>query len=215
MQLEELRLISAANLIELRTKKGLTQAELGAQISYSDKTVSKWERGEALPDAFVLTRLAEIFGVTVDYILSPHDETEAHAGMPVGSDTPSYSAAVIIAIAVLSIMTSALAAFVIMWLMGSIEWRIFLVGVSLSLLSALVLDCVFYKGRGLKYIVAAFVLSLFVLGYFMKPGYKPWQLFLIAVPAIAIVFLAFNIRIKPHKKRKDRTNKSNSTEGRV
>ena len=215
MQIEELRLISAANLIGLRTNKGLTQAELGAQLGYSDKNVSKWERGEALPDAYVLTRLAEIFGVSVDYILTAHDETEAHAGMPVENDTPVVSAGVIIAIAVLSVITSALAAFVILWLMGTIEWRIFLVGISLSLLCALVLDCVFYKGKGLKYIVAAFVLSLFVLGFFIKPGYKPWQLFLIAVPAIAIVFLAFRIRIKPPKVRKKRTNISNSTQGRV
>ena len=215
MQVEELRLISAANLIMLRTGKGLTQAELGAMINYSDKTVSKWERGEALPDAFVLTQLADIFGVTVDYLLTGHDTEEIPAGLPLDDNSPRFSSGVIIAVAVLSIMTAALLTFVILWLMGTLEWRIFLYGVSLSLLSALVLDCVFYKGRGLKYIVAAFVLSLFVLGYFMKPGYKPWQLFLIAVPAIAIVFLAFNIRIKPHKKRKDRTNKSNSTEGRV
>ena len=73
MELSELKLICASNIIRLRTAAGMTQAELGAKLNYSDKSVSKWERGEAIPDAWVLTRLAEIFGVTVDYILTSHD----------------------------------------------------------------------------------------------------------------------------------------------
>ena len=64
MQLEELKLVTAANLIKLRTGAGMTQAELGAQLNYSDKSISKWERGEAIPDAYVLTQIAALFGVT-------------------------------------------------------------------------------------------------------------------------------------------------------
>ncbi len=50
----------------------MTQAGLGQRLNYSDKSISKWERGEAIPDAFVLTQMAALFGVTVDYPLS-HD----------------------------------------------------------------------------------------------------------------------------------------------
>ena len=74
MQIEELKLITASNLINLRTGAGMTQAELGAMLNYSDKTISKWERAEAIPDAFVLRQLSEIFGVTVDNLLTSHDE---------------------------------------------------------------------------------------------------------------------------------------------
>ena len=77
MELSELKLISASNIIRLRTEAGMTQAELGAKLNYSDKTISKWERGEAIPDAYVLTQLAAMFGVTVDYLLSSHDAWEA------------------------------------------------------------------------------------------------------------------------------------------
>ena len=70
MELAELKLVVASNLIKLRTGAGMTQAELGALLNYSDKTISKWERGEAIPDAFVLTKLAELFHVSVDNILS-------------------------------------------------------------------------------------------------------------------------------------------------
>ena len=49
--MDELKLIFASNLIRLRTAAGMTQAELGEQLNYSDKSISKWERGEAIPDA--------------------------------------------------------------------------------------------------------------------------------------------------------------------
>ena len=75
--MEELKKIVAANLTALRTAKGMTQLELGEMISYSDKAISKWERGESIPDALVLLKLSRIFGCTVDYLLTEHSEEEA------------------------------------------------------------------------------------------------------------------------------------------
>ena len=71
--MDELKLIFASNLIRLRTAAGMTQAELAEKINYSDKSISKWERGEAIPDAFVLKQMAAIFKVTVDYLLTSND----------------------------------------------------------------------------------------------------------------------------------------------
>ncbi|MEG2453873.1 MAG: helix-turn-helix transcriptional regulator, partial [Clostridia bacterium] len=65
----ELRQIIASNLIRLRKVSGLTQAELAQKINYTDKSVSKWERGEGAPDIFVLNQLAEIYKVTVNDII--------------------------------------------------------------------------------------------------------------------------------------------------
>jgi hypothetical protein len=56
-----------------------------------------------------------------------------------------------------------------------------------------VLGLVFRKAR-IKYVVAAFVLSLFLLLFFLLPGYTPWQIFLVAVPAEILVFLAFSVK---------------------
>ena len=78
MQLSELKLISASNIIKLRTQNEMTQAELGAKLNYSDKTISKWERGEAIPDAYVLMQMAEIFGVSVDYLMDRTDRKDPY-----------------------------------------------------------------------------------------------------------------------------------------
>ena len=58
------------NLIHFRKLSGMTQTELAEKINYSDKSISKWERGDGVPDIFVLTEIAEIFGVTVNDFLS-------------------------------------------------------------------------------------------------------------------------------------------------
>lgn len=56
----------ANNLARLRRDKGLTQAELGEKLNYSDKSVSKWERGEGVPDLQVLMRLSDLYHVSLD-----------------------------------------------------------------------------------------------------------------------------------------------------
>ena len=56
----------AKNLAYYRKESGLTQLELAEKFNYSDKSVSKWERGEGFPDVFVLKSLADFYGITVD-----------------------------------------------------------------------------------------------------------------------------------------------------
>ena len=200
MQLSELKLISASNIIKLRTEAGLTQAELGEKLNYSDKTISKWERGEAIPDAYVLTQMAEIFGVTVDYLLSSHDAWESPEQQAARQEEAGYSVNMIIAISVLGVWTMALTIFVLLWLFDIILWETFIVALPVSILTYMVLICVFRRRQHLQFVIAAFVLSMFILLYFTLPMQKPWQLFLIAIPAENIVFLSCNIRRRPRKK---------------
>ena len=60
----------AANIAHYRKLHNMTQSELAEKISYSDKSVSKWERGDGVPDIYVLVTLAELFNVTVDDLVS-------------------------------------------------------------------------------------------------------------------------------------------------
>ncbi len=65
------------NITSYRKSIGLTQAGLAEKLNYSDKAVSKWERGESMPDVLTLVQLAELFGVTVDELLSDPDALPA------------------------------------------------------------------------------------------------------------------------------------------
>ena len=73
--MEDLKSNIAKNITELRTREKLTQAELAEKLNYSDKAISKWERGESLPDVTVLKQIADMFGVTVDWLLCDNTDS--------------------------------------------------------------------------------------------------------------------------------------------
>ncbi len=66
-------------LFELRKEKGMTQAELAEMLGVTNKAVSKWETGEAMPETGLLLPIARIFGVTVDELLDGKRAAEKEA----------------------------------------------------------------------------------------------------------------------------------------
>lgn len=67
---EQLKYQIGANIAAYRKRANLTQAGLAEKLNYSDKAVSKWERGESMPDVLTLVQLAEQFGVSVNELLA-------------------------------------------------------------------------------------------------------------------------------------------------
>ena len=191
--MDEARLAVASNLIRLRTDAGMTQAELGEKLNYSDKTISKWERAEAIPDAFVLKQIGELFHVSVDFLLRTHDQWEMPEG-ELQTGGYKYSSAAITMVSIPSIWTLAVLAFAVFWILGSIYWHIFAYAVPVSLITLLVLNSVFNEGKHNYYIVSALVLSVVAITYISLIKFQPWQLFLVVIPAELLVFLCFKIR---------------------
>ena len=77
MDSEKLKTQIGSNIAACRKQCGLTQAELAQKLNYSDKAVSKWERGESVPDVMTLAQLAEILGVTLNTLLGNTEQTPA------------------------------------------------------------------------------------------------------------------------------------------
>lgn len=73
-QTKDIKDIIAANLVNLRQEAGLTQLQLAEMLNYSDKAVSKWERGESVPDLRVLIKLADIYHISLDDIVREKTE---------------------------------------------------------------------------------------------------------------------------------------------
>ncbi len=68
----------ATRLKELRTKKDIGQKEVGAFLGVSDSSIRKYESGERTPDPDSLTKLAQYFAVTTDYLLGVSDDPRPH-----------------------------------------------------------------------------------------------------------------------------------------
>lgn len=85
----------------LRKERGMTQSELAYQLNYSDKAVSKWERGESLPDVYTIYKIAGLFGVAINDILSENEEIDIKAAKPKGELKPSrYFVPVIVTVSI-------------------------------------------------------------------------------------------------------------------
>ena len=75
MDISEIRQNIAVNISAMRNAAGLTQAQFAEKLNYTDKAISKWERGESVPDIAVLWKIADMFGVTVDWLINDHGES--------------------------------------------------------------------------------------------------------------------------------------------
>ena len=75
-EIDDIKDIIAENLVRFRTKANLTQVQLAELLNYSDKAVSKWERGESVPDIRVLMQIAGIYNITLDDLVSRPKEKE-------------------------------------------------------------------------------------------------------------------------------------------
>lgn len=192
--MEEVKLVIASNIIRQRTNANMTQAELGEKLNYSDKTISKWERAESVPDVLVLKRMAEIFNVSVDDLLNTYDHWNALQEENQGDAVSKYNPSAIIMVAIAGIWTIATLIFIIFWVLGTIHWSIFAYAVPVSLITLLVLNSVWNHGRRNLLIVSALVFSLIAAIYIALIQYCPWQLFLVAIPAQIVVLLSFKIK---------------------
>ena len=185
----------AENITALRGSMNLTQAQLGEKLNYSDKSVSKWERGESLPDVYVLKQIADMAGVTVDYLLNTDDGEELPQPEP-EKKPHRYSRRFISLTVLAGIWALAVLVFVILWLTGTVSWLVFVYAVPVSLITMLVLNSIWGVRSNNLYIISGIVWGIICSVYLSFLHYNWWQLFLLGVPAQVIILLAFSIKNK-------------------
>lgn len=145
---QEVKNLVAQNMAAFRKKCGLTQSELAEKLNYSDKSVSKWERAEGIPDFYVLTRMADIFGVNVgDFLLK--DSSKAKSVKEEIAPLSRRSKLVITALAV-----------ALVWLFSTVMYFVF----SIVGMESLYLGLVYYCAVP----VSAIVTTIFTMLWFPK-----------------------------------------------
>ncbi len=70
---KDLNTIIGGNLLKLRKNMKLTQLEVAEKFNYSDKSISKWEKGESLPNVEILCELANFYGVTLNDLTNKNE----------------------------------------------------------------------------------------------------------------------------------------------
>ena len=93
---DDIKTTVANNLIALRKSRNLTQADVANALNYSDKSVSKWEHADSLPDISILSALCDMYGVTLDYLT--HENAEETLSQTKDEKQPEFERKITIAI---------------------------------------------------------------------------------------------------------------------
>ena len=193
----------AINIAKHRKALGLTQAELAEQLNYSDKAVSKWERGDAVPEITVLKQLADFYGVTVDTLLSQPKEEKAHPVRDLGKRrlyTGLWSLCIVWLVAILCY---AFIDIIFPWIFH--PWLFFIYALPVSFILILILTSVW--GNNIANLIISSLLVWAILGSVYlsllvalpTPPSKLWEIFLIGVPLegfLVFLFLYNRSKIK-------------------
>lgn len=188
--MKDLKNIIADNIVLLRKEKGLTQAQLAEKLNYSDKAVSKWERGESLPDVAVLKSLAEILGVSVDYLLeSDHQKTELEKATV--SHKKFRRRAIITSMCVMLVWLIATVVFFILDTVTSLNlhWLCFIYAAPVSFAVWLIFNSIWFNPRRNYLIISALLWTTLGSLFISFLWLKLWLLFIVGIPAQIIIFL--------------------------
>ncbi len=199
--MEEIKQIIAKNISELRTNGKMTQLELAEKLSYSDKAVSKWERGESVPDVITLKTIADMFGVTVDYLLAEHDKVET----PPAAKHTKRNHMLITLISVVAVWLLGTCAYSFGWIFETYLWMAFVVCVPISAIVLLVFNSIWGRRIWNMYIISGLVWSILLsifIGVLVYTSQNIWIILTIGIPAQIVIFLCFGIRTASSKKNK-------------
>ena len=180
----------AKNLVYYRKESGLTQLELAEEFNYSDKSVSKWERGEGFPDVFVLKSLADFYGITVDDLYSTERKKIV---------TQNHSLSKQIYIKLLSIITGWTVTLTVFFFLNAFlkntafkPWLLFIYGALMTGILLLIFDFV-YRHRFLRMIDTSIIIWVGALSIFLTlinvTNVNPLNMALIFVVAIPLQVL--------------------------
>ena len=191
----------AKNITELRLLNNMTQSELGEKLNYSDKTISKWERAESTPDISVLCDIADLFGVTVNYLVTPENVDEKYRENK--REEAIYNRRVITYISESAAWVTAIFAFIITTLIigrMSFQWLYLVYAVPVVLIIALVFNSVWFNPRT-NYVIISGLMWSILAAIHMTFLYFRKSVFLIYLLGVAgqIVIILWSFIKKPRK----------------
>jgi transcriptional regulator with XRE-family HTH domain len=191
----------AKNLVYYRKASGLTQLELAEKFNYSDKSISKWERGEGFPDVFVLKSLADFYGITVDDFY-----LEEHKKISVKHNQKRKQ----IFIRLLSIGIGMLVTFLTFFLLDTLlpkdaafkPWLVFIYGLVVCSIIWLVWEFIYHKRLIRMFAVSSLVwtsaLAIF-LTFLIVMNLPLYFIFIVAIPLQILEILWYFFRRKKNK----------------
>ncbi len=204
---EQLASVIGKNLTRLRRMANLTQLELAEKLNYSDKSVSKWEQGNGIPDVRILVQLADLYGVSLDDLVREQKPQKV-----VPQKTRKLQRYISASLSVGLCWLVAVVAFVLAGIFAPNfheAWLAFLYAVPASAIVVLVLSSVWHYKTvriiALTLLIWSILACIYLTCILLMPWevnvkYNTWLIFLVGVPLQILALFFFVWRKKAHFK---------------
>ena len=186
----DLKSVVAKNIIDLRKASNWTQTELAEKLNYSDKAVSKWERAESLPDITVLKKIADLFLVSVDYLLEA-EHKPAKGLSHAASKLTKRNHIIITSLSTMLVFLIATVVFVVLGLL-SVDlpiWMAYVYALPAAAIVLIVFNSIWGRRIFNFVFITLLVWSILLCIYMSFPKDDIWLIFLIGIPAQIIILL--------------------------
>ena len=193
----------AINLVKYRKAVNLTQIEFAEKFNYTDKAVSKWERGESVPDLAVLKQIADFYNVTIDELIKEPTDKKPHFIKNLSKRRIILECALAVVAFIVAVLAYAILVNIAPELGGK-AWLAYIYAFTVMFILFVVFSAI-WKQR-IFTIVASSILTWSVLLsvfltlflFLQNPPSALWMIFLIGVPVQAFLILLFSYtRLRP------------------
>lgn len=194
--MKNIREIVSANLLALRKQRGLTQMELAKKVNYSDKAISRWEKGEVLPDLETLQTIAKEFNVPLSYLIEENMEQKVEGKIkPTKNEILLHMLTICVGWTILTIL------FVYMQIIYDYTyWQAFVWGIPVTTIITMRF-CKKWADFKLKLTLRTILnWSLLASIYVQLLSYNLFLIFIIGVPIQASIIVASLAKPKPRNK---------------
>jgi transcriptional regulator with XRE-family HTH domain len=218
---EKLKNQIGSNIAAYRKRAGLTQAGLAEKLNYSDKAVSKWERGDSVPDVVTMVQLAELFDTTVNDLLADPNVLPGNPGGLEKAMTQVSEKAlrrkasknIILGLSTTLVWFVALLIFVIVSSFKILEpysWLAFFYAVPANAIVLLSLRSAWKDFRWNRALISAIVWGSLIsihVSLLVFLGLNIWKIYLLGIPGQIAIFLWFRMfRHSAEEKKEDQEN---------
>lgn len=193
-KIENLRRIIKNNLIKYRKAAGLTQVQLAEKLGYSDKSVSKWEREEGVPDIYILKEIADLYGITVNDLISENQNKEKQKGK-IRTILSGRNKTLISLLAAFGVWAIAVIVYVIFDLVAPNTMEkmdnIYIYAIPISCIILLIFNSIWGKKIFNLFLISSLIWTFTLSFYVSLPIENVSELFIIPIPLQILTILAF------------------------
>lgn len=189
------------NLIYYRKMNKLTQGDLAKKLNYSDKAISKWERGENLPDLYILSMIADFYNISLNDLVSDNPSN------PKIIKTKIHSLVTFLSIGLVWLIATI--AYILMIIINpelQKAWLAFIYAIPISFILLIVFSCLWYS-NGIVTLAVSLLSWSIPLSICLTWSFKRlWFLFVCIAPFQVLILLWSRLKINIKKFLKTKNN---------